>query len=66
MLHLRVRGDGRPWMINLTSETYFTHNWDDMYSYFLYTRGGPYWQDVKVRHPKCLKVSDPPFWLLNN
>lgn len=48
-LHLRVRGDGRPWMINIATETYFSHQRDDIYSYFLYTRGGPYWQDVKVR-----------------
>lgn len=47
-LHLRVRGDGRPWMINIAAETYFSHQKDDMYNYFLYTRGGPYWQDVKV------------------
>lgn len=48
-LHLRVRGDGRPWMINIGTETYYSHMKDDIYSYFLYTRGGPYWQDVKVR-----------------
>lgn len=47
-LQLRVRGDGRPWMINIATETYFSHQKDDIYSYFLYTRGGPYWQDVKV------------------
>lgn len=47
-LHLRIRGDGRPWMVNISAETYFSHQRDDMYSYFLYTRGGPYWQDVKV------------------
>ncbi|KAM5129246.1 complex I intermediate-associated protein 30, mitochondrial [Mantella aurantiaca] len=48
MLHLRIRGDGRPWMVNIQSETYFTLQWDDLYHYFLYTRGGPYWQDVKI------------------
>ncbi|XP_072284604.1 complex I intermediate-associated protein 30, mitochondrial isoform X1 [Pyxicephalus adspersus] len=47
-LHLRIRGDGRPWMVNIQSETYFTLQWDDLYHYFLYTRGGPYWQDIKI------------------
>ncbi|XP_055025948.2 complex I intermediate-associated protein 30, mitochondrial isoform X2 [Misgurnus anguillicaudatus] len=47
-LHMRIRGDGRPWMINVSAETYFSHQRDDIYSYFLYTRGGPYWQDVKI------------------
>ncbi|MBN3312662.1 CIA30 protein, partial [Atractosteus spatula] len=45
-LHLRIRGDGRPWMINIATETYFSHQRDDMYNYFLFTRGGPYWQDI--------------------
>lgn len=58
-LHLRVRGDGRPWMINIASETYFSHQKDDIYCYFLYTRGGPYWQEVKVgsgnlRKTRCI------------
>lgn len=35
-------------MINIASETYFSHQKDDIYCYFLYTRGGPYWQEVKV------------------
>lgn len=47
-LHLRIRGDGRPWMVNIQSETYFSLQWDDLYHYFIYTRGGPYWQDVKI------------------
>ncbi|XP_028994699.1 complex I intermediate-associated protein 30, mitochondrial [Betta splendens] len=51
-LHLRVRGDGRPWMVNIAAESYFSHQKDDIYSYFLYTRGGPYWQDVKIPFSK--------------
>ncbi|XP_033966740.1 complex I intermediate-associated protein 30, mitochondrial [Pseudochaenichthys georgianus] len=51
-LHLRVRGDGRPWMINIATETYFSHQKDDIYNYFLYTRGGPYWQEVKIPFSK--------------
>ncbi|KAI2657942.1 Complex I intermediate-associated protein 30, mitochondrial [Labeo rohita] len=45
-LHMRIRGDGRPWMVNVSAETFFSHQRDDIYSYFLYTRGGPYWQDI--------------------
>lgn len=69
-LHLRVRGDGRPWMINLAAETYFSHQKDDVYCYFLYTRGGPYWQDVKIPFSKFFlthrgRIQDDqhPVWL---
>ncbi|GAA6081230.1 complex I intermediate-associated protein 30, mitochondrial isoform X1 [Tachysurus ichikawai] len=69
-LHLRIRGDGRPWMVNISAGTYFSHQRDDMYSYFLYTRGGPYWQDVKIPFSKFFlssrgRVQDEqhPLWL---
>lgn len=45
-------------MVNVSAETYFSHQRDDMYSYFLYTRGGPYWQDVKVWARK-IKITLP-------
>ncbi|KAK1791272.1 hypothetical protein P4O66_013278 [Electrophorus voltai] len=51
-LHLRIRGDGRPWMINISTESYFSHQKNDIYSYFMYTRGGPYWQDVRIPFSK--------------
>ncbi|KAM9842163.1 complex I intermediate-associated protein 30, mitochondrial [Aulostomus maculatus] len=51
-LHLRIRGDGRPWMITISTEKYFSHQKDDLYNYFMYTRGGPYWQDVKIPFSK--------------
>lgn len=69
-LHLRVRGDGRPWMINIATENYFSHQKDDIYNYFLYTRGGPYWQDVKIPFSKFFlthrgRIQDDqhPLWL---
>lgn len=69
-LHLRIRGDGRPWMINIASETTFSHQKDDMYCYFLYTRGGPYWQDVKIpfskfflTHRGRIQDNQHPLWL---
>lgn len=64
-LHLRVRGDGRPWMINIGTETYFTHQKNDIYCYFLYTRGGPYWQDVKVSSTNLRKANMHQPSLLN-
>ncbi|KAM4014221.1 complex I intermediate-associated protein 30, mitochondrial [Anomaloglossus baeobatrachus] len=56
-LHLRIRGDGRPWMVNIQSETFFSVQWDDLYNFFLYTRGGPYWQDVKIPLSKFFLTS---------
>lgn len=69
-LHLRIRGDGRPWMINIASEIVYSHQKDDIYCYFLYTRGGPYWQDVKIPFSKFFlthrgRIQDKqhPLWL---
>ncbi|XP_070576818.1 complex I intermediate-associated protein 30, mitochondrial-like [Ptychodera flava] len=52
MFKMRVRGDGRSYMINLLTESYFSNNKDDMWNYFLFTKGGPYWQDVTIPFSK--------------
>lgn len=49
ILRMRVRGDGRSYLINIASEGEYDILWNDVYHYVLYTRGGPYWQDVRVR-----------------
>ncbi|ERE70786.1 complex I intermediate-associated protein 30 [Cricetulus griseus] len=51
-LYLRVRGDGRPWMVNIRQDTDFIQRKNQMYSYFMFTRGGPYWQEVKIPFSK--------------
>ncbi|XP_067414254.1 complex I intermediate-associated protein 30, mitochondrial isoform X2 [Emydura macquarii macquarii] len=69
-LYLRVRGDGRPWMINIYTNPYFSHQKDDLYTYFMFTRGGPYWQDIKIPFSKFFlssrgRIQDAqyPLWL---
>lgn len=47
-MYLRVRGDGRNYMLVIQMDRYYSHLAFDMYNYPLYTRGGPYWQIVKV------------------
>ncbi|XP_012666495.1 complex I intermediate-associated protein 30, mitochondrial-like [Otolemur garnettii] len=51
-LYLRVRGDGRPWMVNIKEDSDFIQRKNQMYSYFMFTRGGPYWQEVKIPFSK--------------
>ncbi|CAB4056569.1 NDUFAF1 [Lepeophtheirus salmonis] len=47
-LVLRIRGDGRVYMLNVNTWEEYDIAWQDLYTYPLYTRGGPYWQEVKI------------------
>ncbi|XP_027725830.1 complex I intermediate-associated protein 30, mitochondrial [Vombatus ursinus] len=51
-LYLRVRGDGRPWMVNIKTDTDLVQKSQHLHSYFMFTRGGPYWQEVKIPFSK--------------
>lgn len=48
MLVMKIRGDGRSYLININTRGTWDITWNDMYQYVLYTRGGPYWQIARV------------------
>ena len=46
-LQLRVRGDGRRFIANLSAPSWARK--DDIWQTFVFTRGGPDWEDITVR-----------------
>ncbi|XP_006616637.2 complex I intermediate-associated protein 30, mitochondrial [Apis dorsata] len=69
---LRVRGDGRTYMLNILQKNLkFTEVNNFIYHYFMYTRGGPYWQIVRIPFSKfviCNKgqINENQYPLVNN
>ncbi|CAB4012423.1 Hypothetical predicted protein [Paramuricea clavata] len=51
VMQLRLRGDGRTYMVSIQPPGY---NTDDMYQAFIYTRGGPFWEEVTIPFTKFL------------
>ena len=53
-VRLRIWGDGRTYIVNIHSYADIDVHFLDLYQFPLYTRGGPYWQDVIIPYSKFI------------
>ena len=51
-IRFKIRGDGRAYVANIHLFEFYDFKWMDLYQYPLYTRGGPYWQEVVIPYSK--------------
>lgn len=52
-LEMRIRGDGRTYTVNVQPDSVRT---DDLHQTYVYTRGGPYWETIRVRFIVSINV----------
>lgn len=53
VLQLRLRGDGRTYVVSLQPPGF---NTGDMYQAFVYTKGGPFWEEITVSRLRCFVI----------
>lgn len=68
-LVLRIRGDGRTYALVISNKSFYDLTWHDQYHYPMYTRGGPYWQHVRIPFSRFVfsskgRVQDDQFALM--
>eukprot|EP00094_Tigriopus_californicus_P001621 TCALIF_01568-PA protein Name:"Similar to CG7598 Probable complex I intermediate-associated protein 30, mitochondrial (Drosophila melanogaster)" AED:0.13 eAED:0.13 QI:0/0/0/0.66/1/1/3/0/230 len=49
---IRIRGDGRPYYMNVHLNNRYDIYYNDLWSFPIHTRGGPYWQEVTIPFSK--------------
>jgi NADH dehydrogenase [ubiquinone] 1 alpha subcomplex assembly factor 1 len=67
-LIMRVRGDGRTYAISIRTPGVMDLSWFDVYSFGLYTHGGPYWQYVRIPFSRFFfsskgSIQDFQYWM---
>lgn len=53
-IEIKYRGDGRPYFINIQTESMMLLNQYDLFQSFLFTKGGPYWEVERLPFSKFL------------
>lgn len=64
---IRIRGDGRPYFMNVHLNNRYDIYYNDLWSFPIHTRGGPYWEEVTVSvcSQKCKYPNEVVHVILN-